>query len=162
MLLDEEYLAATILFDETVIAGIVDLVSEKDFEDPHCRAVFAAAKSLLDAGMVVDAPAIQRQARKNGVILSNEYIARLWDEMPTNARYMEYAERVAEEGRTRRIKEMLAAIQYDVTLSADDLLDTLQSKVADISRGYSQLFGIHGNQLAVQLVHLAATPHFSS
>ena len=27
---------------------------------------------------------------------------------------------------------------------------------------YSQLFGIHGNQLAVQLVHLAATPHFSS
>lgn len=136
MLLNEEYLAATILFDENVISGIVELVSEKDFEDPSCRAVFRAAKSLLETGMVVDAPAIQRQARKNGVILSNEYIAGLWDEMPANARYMEYAERVAEEGRTRRIKEMLAAIQYDVTLSADDLLDTLQSKVADMSRGY--------------------------
>ena len=88
MSMNEDYLAGTILFDETVIAGIVDLVSEKDFEDPRCRGVFNAAKSLLDADMVVDAAAIQCEARNNGVILTNKYIARLWNEMPANSRYI--------------------------------------------------------------------------
>lgn len=135
MTLNEQYLAGTILLEDSVIWGLDGLVTADDFQSEHCRAIFEAAKALKNEGSTVDPVTIMSRARQNGVDLPMKFITELMEIVPTTANFAEYAKRVADDARTRRIKELAAQIQEDNASTPDELLARLQTEVRDLAEG---------------------------
>ncbi len=131
MPMNEQYLAGAILIDEGVILGLDGLVSAEDFQDAHCRAIYEAAKAIAEEGSVVDPVSIMHRAKHNGVDLPRDYIKQLMDITPTAVNFAEYAKRVTEDARTRRIKELAQEVLADQTSSPDELLDKMQREAAE-------------------------------
>ena len=139
---NESYLAGAILIDgANVLPVIRGLVKPEDFQVAAYRAIFTAAASLAADGEPVDPVSIQARARKQGVELSNQLLTELMEIVPTCTNAADYAHRVAEDARVRRIKELATRIQEDSVSGADELLATLQREAEDI-RGSSYRRGL--------------------
>lgn len=139
---NESYLAGAILVDgANVLPVIQGLVKPDDFQIEAYRTVFTAAASLAADGEPVDPVSIQARARKQGVDLSNQLLTELMEVVPTCTNAADYAHRVAEDARVRRIKELATQIQEDSVSGADELLATLQREAEDI-RGSSYRRGL--------------------
>lgn len=135
MILNEQYLAGAILLEDNVIFGLDGLVTADDFQSEHCRAIYEAAKEIKDEGSKVDPAVIADKARRKGIELPTTFLTELMQIVPTTANFADYAKRVAEDARTRRIKELAQAIQDDLVSSPDELLERLQKEAADLSKG---------------------------
>lgn len=139
---NESYLAGAILIDAASVLPVIQgLVKPDDFQIEAYRTVFTAAASLAADGEPVDPVSIQARARKQGVDLSNQLLTELMEVVPTCTNAADYAHRVAEDARVRRIKELATAIQEDTVSSPDELLATLQREAEDI-RGSSYRRGL--------------------
>lgn len=134
MTLNEQYLVGAILLEGDVIWGLDGLVTAEDFQGEHCRAIFEAAKAVKDEGDKVDPASIMAKARQSGVDLPYKFVTELMEVTPTTANFDEYARRVAEDARKRRIKELAQEIQDDLTSSPDQLLDKMQQLAAEQER----------------------------
>lgn len=131
----EAYLAGCLLIDgENVLRAIRGIVTAEAFEMEAYRAIFTAATTLLEAGETIDPVSITTQANRQGVELPRELLVQLMEVVPTAANCVEYAHRVAEGARTRRIKELATRIQEDSISSPDELLTTLQRE-CEVIRG---------------------------
>lgn len=136
----EQYLCGAILIDGAqVLSAIRGILPAGAFQYDEYRAVYTAGLSLLDAGEPVDPVSIKAQAKRQGVELTNQLLTELMEIVPTTANCVDYAHRVAEEARTRAVKELAERIQSDTVSSADELLATLQreTEAAATSEGYS-------------------------
>ena len=139
---NESYLAGAILIDAASVLPVIQgLVKPDDFQIEAYRTVFTAAASLAADGEPVDPVSIQARARKQGVELSNQLLTELMEIVPTCTNAADYAHRVAEDARVRRIKELATQIQEDSVSGADELLATLQREAEDI-RGSSYRRGL--------------------
>ena len=139
---NESYLAGAILIDAASVLPVIQgLVKPDDFQIEAYRTVFTAAASLAADGEPVDPVSIQARARKQGVDLSNQLLTELMEVVPTCTNAADYAHRVAEDARVRRIKELATQIQEDSVSGADELLATLQREAEDI-RGSSYRRGL--------------------
>lgn len=134
MTLNEQYLAGCILLEHSVIWGLDGIVTAEDFEDSLCKAIFVAANEIKDEGGVVDPSSIRDRARRDGTELPYDYLKQLLEITPTYEYFAEYGRRVAEDARTRRIKEWAQEIQNDNTSSPDELLDKMQQLAAEQER----------------------------
>ena len=132
----EQYIAGAILIDDEVIRRINSLVTAEDFQSVHCRAIFEAAVSIAVENGIIDPVSIMAKAKQHGTELTMEYVLELMEVVPTAANCVEYARRVAEEARTRRIKELAIQIQEDVSSSSEELLARLQRE-SEAIRGSS-------------------------
>ena len=104
---NESYLAGAILIDAASVLPVIQgLVKPDDFQIEAYRTVFTAAASLAAGGEPVDPVSIQARARKQGVDLSNQLLTELMEVVPTCTNAADYAHRVAEDARVRRIKEL--------------------------------------------------------
>lgn len=130
----EQYIAGAILIDDKVIGVVNGIVAAADFQSEHCRAIFEAALSIAAENGAVDPVSIMSRAKQHGTELPREYVLELMELVPTAANCVEYALRVAEEARTRRIKELAIRIQEDGVSSSEELLATLQRE-AEAIRG---------------------------
>lgn len=127
MINNEAYVAGALLIDgKEVIRAIRGLVSVNDFQLEAYRSIFTAALSLAEQDEPIDPVSIRKEAARQGVELPNELLVELMECTPTAANCAEYAHRVAEDARTRRIKELATRIQEDTASSPDELLATLQ------------------------------------
>lgn len=139
---NESYLAGAILIDAASVLPVVrGLVKPEDFQVEAYRAVFTAAASLAADGEPVDPCSIKVRAKRQGVELSNQLLTELMEIVPTCANAADYAHRVAEDARVRRIKELATRIQEDTVSSPDELLAILQREAEDI-RGSSYRRGL--------------------
>lgn len=130
---NEAYVCGAILIDGAqVLQAIRGILPPGAFQLEVYRAIYTAGLSLLDAGEPIDAVAIRTQAKRQGVELSNDLLSQLMDIVPTTVNCVEYAHRVAEEARTRAIKELATRIQEDSTSTPDELLSTLQRETEAI------------------------------
>ena len=103
----ERYLCGAILIDGAqVLSAIRGILPAGAFQYDECRAVYTAGLSLLDAGEPVDPVSIKAQAKRQGVELTNQLLTELMEIVPTTTNCVDYAHRVAEEARTRAIKEL--------------------------------------------------------
>ena len=134
MTLNEQYVAGAILLEDAVIWGLDGLVAAEDFQSEHCRAIFEAAKAVKDEGGKVDPASIMAKAKQSGVDLPYKFVTELMEVTPTTANFDEYARRVVEDARKRRIKELAQEIQDDLTSSPDQLLDKMQQLAAEQER----------------------------
>lgn len=124
---NEAFLAGSLLIDGTnVIPAIRGIVSRDDFHVEAYGAIFTAASALAEGGEAIDPVSIKNRAKRDGVELSDSFLGELMDCTPTAAFCVDYAHRVAEDARTRRIKELAARIQDDAISSSDELLATIQ------------------------------------
>ncbi|MCI6851391.1 MAG: AAA family ATPase [Clostridiales bacterium] len=123
----EAFLAGALLIDGTqVVPAIRGIVTREDFHVEAYGAIFAASLALAEDDETIDPVSIQHRAKRDGVDLSNDLLCELMATVPTAANCVEYANRVAEDARTRRVKELAAQIQEDAASTADELLATLQ------------------------------------
>ena len=130
---NEEYIAGAILIDGTqVLPAIRGILPAGAFQYDEYRAVYTAGLYLLDAGEPVDPVSIKAQAKRQGVELSNELLSELMEVVPSAAYCVDYAHRVAEEARTRAIKDLATRIQEDSVSTPDELLATLQRETEAI------------------------------
>lgn len=132
---NEQYLVGAILIDDRIIPRISDKVTSEDFQSEHCRAIFVAAMDIAAEGGVVDPVSIMDRARRNGTELPRDFIKQLMDVVPTVEYCEDYARRVAEDARTRRIKELAQAIQEDNASSADELIAKVQQETDRLKDG---------------------------
>lgn len=139
---NEAYLAGSILIDGVqVLPAVRGILPTGAFQLEAYRAIYVAGLSLLDAGEPVDPVSIKAQAKRQGVELPEKLIVELMEVVPTAAYCVDYAHRVAEEARTRAIKELAARIQDDAASTPDELLATLQRETEAI-RGSSYQRGL--------------------
>lgn len=139
---NEAYLAGAILIDGAqVLPAIRGILPVGAFQYDEYRAIYTAGLSLLDAGEPVDPVSIKTQAKRLGVELSEKLIVELMEVVPTAAYCVDYAHRVAEDARTRAIKDLATRIQEDSTSTPDELLSTLQRETEAI-RGSSYQRGL--------------------
>lgn len=130
---NEAYICGAILIDGAqVLPAIRGVLPPGAFQLEAYRAIYVAGLSLLDAGEPVDPVSIKTQAKRQGVELSNDLLSQLMEVVPSSAYCVTYAHRVAEEARTRAIKELATRIQEDSISTPDELLSTLQREAAAI------------------------------
>lgn len=130
---NEQYLAGCILLEDSVVWGLDGLVTGEDFESEHCRAIYESAREIAAEGGAVDPVSIRSRAARNGVDLTIKYLTELMQIVPTTVNFADYARRVAEDARTRRIKALAEQIQQDGTSSPDELLEKVQRAVGQLS-----------------------------
>jgi len=128
----EAYLAGALLVDDQSIQVVRGLVRQEDFSSEILGAIFSAALALDRDGETVDPVSVQKRALRNGTDLPGSLITDLMVCTPTAANCAEYAHRVAEDARVRRIKELAEQIQGDEASSSDELLTHLQREVEAI------------------------------
>lgn len=132
--LTEEYIAGSLLIDGDAVAQrIRGLVKRDDFEVQACGAVFGAAMALYDDHTPIDPASISNRLKRSGEELPVDYLAQLMEITPTAANCVDYAHRVAEAARVRRVKALAAEIQEDESATADELVATIQREAAAIS-----------------------------
>lgn len=139
MISNENYLAGAILIDSGAIPLAQRHVSSADFADERCRAVYSAAICLEASGKVIDPVSIKEQAARNGTVLEDDYLVQLMDITPTAAYAADYARRVAEDSRKRRLKELLEKVQQNDAASLSETLSALRDGVQEISEGVSHV-----------------------
>lgn len=136
MISNEAYTAGCLLIDgEQVIRAIRGIVRIDDFQTAAYKSVFTAALSLADRGETIDPASIGAIAKRNGMELSIDLLAELMECVPTVSNCAEYAVRVAEDARKRKIKQLAQSIQEDSASSADELLAVVQRETEAIKGG---------------------------
>ena len=129
----DQYLCGAILISgEAVMKAIQGIVSADCFQLEAYRAIFAAALSLLEDGTPIDPVSIAATAKRQGVELPNKLLWELMEIVPTAANCVDYANRVAEDARRRRIKALAERIQADEVSTSDELLAALQRETQAI------------------------------
>lgn len=130
---NEQYIAGCILREDSIIWGLDGLVTAEDFQSERCRAIYEAAKAIAAEGGAVDPVSIRNRAMRNGIDLPREFLAQLMEIVPTTANFADYACRVADDARTRRIKDLAAQIQEDNISTPDELIARLQQSTEQLS-----------------------------
>lgn len=129
----EQYLCGAILISgEAVMKAIRGIVTPDCFQMEAYRAIFTAALCLLEDGTPIDPVSIAATAKRQGVELSNKLLLELMEIVPTAANCVDYAHRVAEDARKRRIKALAERIQADEVSTSDELLAALQREAQAI------------------------------
>lgn len=128
----EIFLAGAILVDGRCMNEIQSIVSVDDFQDERCKAVFAAACSLIADGDVVDPVTIAERAKRVGKPLDRGWIVEAMELVPTVSNATYYAHQVSEDARCRRVKALAAQI-------VDNSLSTSNDLLADLQRGIDQI-----------------------
>lgn len=129
----EQYLCGAILISgEAVMKAIRGIVTPDCFQLEAYRAIFTAALCLLEDGTPIDPVSIAATAKRQGVELSNKLLLELMEIVPTAANCVDYAHRVAEDARKRRIKALAERIQADEISTSDKLLAALQREAQAI------------------------------
>ena len=129
----EQYLCGAILISgEAVMKAIRGIVTPDCFQLEAYRAIFTAALSLLEDGTPIDPVSIAATAKRQGVELPNKLLLELMEIVPTAANCVDYAHRVAEDARKRRIKALAERIETDGVSTSDELLAALQREAQAI------------------------------
>lgn len=129
----EQYLCGAILISgEAVMKAIRGIVTPDCFQLEAYRAIFTAALSILEDGTPIDPVSIAATAKRQGVELPNKLLVELMEIVPTAVNCVDYAHRVAENARKRRIKALAERIQADEVSTSDELLVALQREAQAI------------------------------
>lgn len=129
----EQYLCGAILISgDAVMKAIRGIVTPDCFQLEAYRAIFTAALSLLEDGTPIDPVSIAATAKRQGVEHPNKLLLELMEIVPTAANCVDYAHRVAEDARKRRIKALAERIEADGVSTSDELLAALQREAQAI------------------------------
>lgn len=104
-----------LLMDPGAAAAAVEQLSEGDFSDDSCRAVFATATTLAAEGKAVDTVTVLHRLDP----VMHGFVVRAANATPTLSGYQHYLDVVREESRRRRILEAITRAQVDLVGGGD-------------------------------------------
>jgi replicative DNA helicase len=137
----EAYLIGALLIAEGAIKAVRGIVERSDFLSEVYGDIFAAVAELDAESKPVDPVAIRDRVKRNGREVPHQLFAELMDCTPTAANCVIYAQRVAEDARQRRIRELAESIAGDHASTSDELLAKMHREAERI-RGQSFTRGI--------------------
>lgn len=128
-----------ILLDNRAITRVQELLTDEDFYRESHRIIFRAMGELIDRNEPVDLITltdILQSKKQLEMVGGPPYLALLVDYVPTAANIAHYCRIVREKALTRRIITTATEIVtrgYDPEISVEDLLDSAQQQIFDIS-----------------------------
>lgn len=128
-LMCEAMLAGAILIDEGALREVRGLVQPEHFVSEGCRAIFSAALQLYGSGGAVDVVSIRQEAMRMGTDLSIPYLTEIMSACPTAANCREYAVRIVEQTKRRKIKELFNQLSADTSSSVEELMAIVQQEI---------------------------------
>jgi replicative DNA helicase len=102
----ENSVAGSILISPSCLSLAAASLEPSDFALSGARSVFETALLLSAEGGQIDAVTVQARARKNGINLSNSYLAELMNSTPSAAHVESYIELVKSAAIKRRLLEL--------------------------------------------------------
>lgn len=138
-LLGCEYsVAGSILISPSCLPLVSARLKPSDFALSSARAVFETALELSSEEGQIDAVTVQARALKNGITLSNAFLAELMNATPTAANVEAYIELVRESSIKRRLMELLNDAE-DRTANGESIENLIFELSGAFSTFYSAL-----------------------
>lgn len=137
----EQSLLGCILFDPQMLSEIAGLITEDDFYLADHAQIYAAMKQLFNENHQIDSVTLIDTLVKSGTFdkeRGQDYILTLSDIVPNAMNVTDYARIIKEKSLTRRLIEAASEISADAyagRLPVDDLMDSAQKRLFDISQG---------------------------
>ena len=137
----EQSLLGCILFDPQMISEVAGLITEDDFYLADHAQIYAAMKQLFNENHQIDSVTLIDTLVKSGTFdkeRGQDYILTLSDIVPNAMNITDYARIIKEKSLTRQLIEAAAAISADAyagQLPVDELMDSAQKRIFDISQG---------------------------
>lgn len=137
----EQSLLGCILFDPQMLSEVAGLITEDDFYLADHAQIYAAMKQLFNENHQIDSVTLIDTLVKSGTFdkeRGQDYILTLSDIVPNAMNVTDYARIIKEKSLTRQLIEAAAAISADAyagQLPVDELMDSAQKRIFDISQG---------------------------
>lgn len=137
----EQSLLGCILFDPQMLSEVAGLITEDDFYLADHAQIYAAMKQLFNENHQIDSVTLIDTLVKSGTFdkeRGQDYILTLSDIVPNAMNITDYARIIKEKSLTRQLIEAAAAISADAyagQLPVDELMDSAQKRIFDISQG---------------------------
>ena len=137
----EQSLLGCILFDPQMLSEVAGLITEDDFYLADHAQIYSAMKQLFNENHQIDSVTLIDTLVKSGTFdkeRGQDYILTLSDIVPNAMNVTDYARIIKEKSLTRQLIEAAAAISADAyagQLPVDELMDSAQKRIFDISQG---------------------------
>lgn len=137
----EQSLLGCILFDPQMLSEVAGLITEDDFYLADHAQIYAAMKQLFNENHQIDSVTLIDTLVKSDTFdkeRGQDYILTLSDIVPNAMNITDYARIIKEKSLTRQLIEAAAAISADAyagQLPVDELMDSAQKRIFDISQG---------------------------
>ena len=137
----EQSLLGCILFDPQMLSEVAGLITEDDFYLADHAQIYAAMKQLFNENHQIDSVTLIDTLVKSGTFdkeRGQDYILTLSDIVPNAMNITDYARIIKEKSLTRQLIEAAAAISADAyagQLPVDEIMDSAQKRIFDISQG---------------------------
>lgn len=147
-LMVQENLISSLMRQPDRITDAVSMLQDDDFDDVPCRQIFAAMRHLIQNGKDennINAGTIQVQLEEDGTLISaggpqkiislveNGYTAGCIATVDTYARVIKDSSTKLKVIKDLQDNDLINSLQVDSGISAKNIIDKLQSKLADIS-----------------------------
>lgn len=137
----EQSLLGCILFDPQMLSEVAGLITEDDFYLADHAQIYSAMKQLFNENHQIDSVTLIDTLVKSGTFdkeRGQDYILTLTDIVPNAMNVTDYARIIKEKSLTRQLIEAAAGISADAyagQLPIDELMDSAQKRIFDISQG---------------------------
>lgn len=129
---NEAMLMGAVLIEDQVILEVRGIVRPEHFLSARCRAAYSAALRLCSSGEAVDPASVYREVKRMGEDFPFAWLAEVMTICPSAANCMEYAHRVVEQAKVRRIKELCQRLAEDEISTSDEMMTLARQEIADI------------------------------
>lgn len=116
---NEDAIIGTILVDPHSLAVVRPLLQPGDFQTETGRAVFKAACSIADDGLVVDPVIVRTRAAEQGTVLTNESLLSAMESVTATANLPAHAQALKDFGFRARLLDIIADAQGHLLLERD-------------------------------------------
>jgi len=135
----EQAVLASVLLDNDLMNGVVEVLRPEDFYQGAHRTLFSAMLELYERGRAIDPLTIAEALKgKDGVETAGgvAYLSELIDNVPTIANAMDYARMVKEKSILRKtiaVSQQIAASAYQGVTELDEFLDRTEQAIFAIA-----------------------------
>ena len=136
----EESVLGALLLDKDAIISVAEFLSPDDFYDDRLKAIYESALILYEERVPIDVLTVSEKLKKGNSLRTvggASYLAELANKVPTAAHVEHYGKIVKDAAIKRSLMNAatkLVELSMDDSLSADELLDSAEGKVFNITQ----------------------------
>ena len=140
----EQAVLGSMLTDKEAIINAIEVLKEEDFYREDNKTIYEAILNLYNRAEPVDVITLKSELSTMGKLEQVgglEYLAELPDKVPTTANVDKYIKIVEEKSMLRKLISTandIIKLGYDETQDVDDIMDSAEKKIFDMSQAKNQ------------------------
>ena len=140
----EQAVLGSMLTDKEAIINAIEVLKEEDFYREDNKTIYEAILNLYNRAEPVDVITLKSELSTMGKLEQVgglEYLAELPDKVPTTANVDKYIKIVEEKSMLRKLiltANDIIKLGYDETQDVDDIMDSAEKKIFDMSQAKNQ------------------------